>query len=361
MESHAYKMAFIDSNDARETHPKYIRVAAYTGGPSVPSARLRVRQYAGPLLGLGIQFSELTSRFGRYPPVMKLARPFWAVATIAHELPAVLRSQGYDITFLQREIVSTFLTLEPLTRRPRILDVDDAIFLHRGGSFARKLAGICEAVICGNSFLAEQFSQWNHNIHVLPTAVDTDRYTPEPSENIPNRKIIGWSGTSSGFRYLYAIEEALNDLLGINPDAKLRIVADRLPKFQKIPMDRVEYVAWSPEREVDAIRGMTTGIMPLDDSPWSRGKCSYKILTYMACAVPVVATPVGMNAEILSSADVGLPAANNEEWIRSLNELLHDRPRATVLGQNGRRLVERRFSLPVLVPQLAQIIRKYAK
>src|SRR5206468_3759077 len=98
-----------------------------------------------------------------------------------------------------------------------ILDVDDAIWVHRGGRFARKLASICDHVICGNSFLAEEFSNWNSNVSVLPTPVDTDRFQPRAYAR-NNPRVIGWLGLSSGFRFLYAIESALREVLRRYPD-----------------------------------------------------------------------------------------------------------------------------------------------
>ena len=118
-----------------------IRIAAFTGGLSVPSARFRVRQYLPALRREGIEVTEFDSGFGQYPPQVRWARPFWALATLAERLPDVVMSHRYDAVLLQREIMSSFVTLEPLTTRPRILDVDDAIFLQRGGGFAKKAGG----------------------------------------------------------------------------------------------------------------------------------------------------------------------------------------------------------------------------
>src|SRR6476620_8219137 len=127
-----------------------ISVAAFTTGQNVPASRFRVRQYIPDLKLRGVELSEFYPRAGGYPPEQKWRRPFWAAASLADRVPDIARSFSYDVTLLQREMLSTFVTLEPLTKRPRVLDVDDAIWLNRDNSFARKLAGMSDSVICGN-------------------------------------------------------------------------------------------------------------------------------------------------------------------------------------------------------------------
>ena len=339
-----------------------VKVAAFTGGWSVPSARFRVRQYIPALSSLGIEVKEFVSRLGSYPPVYRWARYGWAAATVCERAWSILRGGAYDLTVLQREMVSTFVTLEPLTRSPRLLDVDDAIWLRRRGGFARRLAEMCEAVICGNSFLAEKFGAWNRNVTVVPTAVDTDRFCPSQNENRGSRdQVICWSGTSGGYEYLGKVERALCIVLNECPGTRLRIVSDNPPRFRQIAPHFVEYVPWSPGVEVSAVQDAAAAIMPLDDSLWSRGKCAYKLLTYMACGVPVVASPVGMNAEVLRHADVGFAARTEEEWVDALKFLLTHPDRAAKMGAAGKQLIERKYSVRVLAPILARTLLQYAR
>jgi glycosyltransferase involved in cell wall biosynthesis len=252
-------------------------------------------------------------------------------------------------------MLSTYMTLEPLTQSPRVLDVDDAIWLHRGGKFAEQLARRCAGVICGNAFLAEQFGRWNQNVSIIPTAVDTDRYTPAAPVNEP---VIGWSGTSGGFKYLYGIESALLTVLQKIPTATLRIIADSMPSFRLIPSDRIEFIRWSADNEVQSLQGISIGIMPLEDSLWARGKCSFKMLTYMACGIPVVVSPIGMNAELLSYRECGLGPKTTEEWIDSLLELCDNIGERIRLGRNGRQAVLDKYSVNSVVPNLAQTLKQ---
>src|SRR5690349_17778079 len=148
-----------------------LKVIAYTGGHNAPSRVPRVQYYIAPLKSLGVDMQECPSQAGLYPPRQKWLRPLWGGWNVLAPLPDVLRSVHYDISFFQREMLSTVVTWEPLTKGARVFDVDDAIWINRGGGFARRLAALCDHVICGNRFLAEHFAQWNPRLSILPTPV----------------------------------------------------------------------------------------------------------------------------------------------------------------------------------------------
>lgn len=334
------------------------RVAAFTGGMSVPSARFRIRQYIPALRREGIEVEEFVSGFGKYPPQMRWARPIWALATLAERLPDIVMSHRHDAVVLQREIMSSFVTLEPLTARPRILDVDDAIFLLRGGNFAKRLAKLSDKVICGNNYLAEWFGRWNVNVDIIPTAVDTERYVPNAKTKSQGQShIIGWIGTSGNYKYLYNIEGALAKVMRAHPDTQLKVVGDRMPEFRHLSLDKVSFVSWSEAIEVQVIQSMDIGIMPLDNSEWARGKCSFKMLQYLATGLPVVVSPVGMNAEVLRLGELGIGATTERQWIDGLTTLLEDSTLRARLGAEGRRVVESSFSIRVVAPKLARSLR----
>lgn len=336
-----------------------ISVAAFTAGRNVPGSRFRVRQYIDDLKQYGVELSEFYPRAGGYPPKEKWKRPFWAVASLAGRMPDIARSFSYDVTFLQREMFSTFLTLEPLTKRPRVLDVDDAIWLNRDNSFARKLASMSDSVICGNSFLAEYFRQWNTNVTILPTAVDTKRFVPAKARAFGDSPVIGWSGNRSGFGDLKIIEAPLRTVLTKYPKARLRVMADERPALD-VPAHQLEFVPWSPRVEVQTLQSMDIGIMPLRDTLWSRGKCSYKMLLYMSCGVPVVVSPIGMNAEILEMASIGQAASSADEWISTLEAVISDHGLASAMGEQGRQVALKGFSIDVLARRLATELLRVA-
>lgn len=333
-----------------------IKIAALTGGRNFPSARLRVRQLIPALKDLGIEMREFIPVIPSQPPRAAWLRPLWGTGAISVRVPSIFATHRYDLTFLQRELISTLFTLEPFIKHPIVFDVDDAIFLRRGGKSAIKISRLSDLIICGNEFLAENFSRWNNSVVVVPTAVDIELFTPSPQKGMAT-EIIGWIGTSSNFKYLYRIEEALANLFKERPDVRLRIVADLKPRFKLIKEKYVEFISWSEENEVKHVQEMTIGIMPLDDSLWERGKCSHKMLIYMACGIPVVVSPVGMNSDILSRGEVGLAAENAKDWFDSLLGLLSDPLKRERMSLMGRQIVENHFS----VTRIARLLAKYLK
>jgi len=334
-----------------------LRVAAFTGGTDVPSARFRIRQYGSALLEKGIVLDEFPATFGAYPPRSVVTRPAWFVASCAQRLPGLLASRRYELTVFQRELISTLPTFEFLAGEPRILDVDDAIWLRRGGLAARQIARKCDAVVCGNAFLADRFSAWNSSVCVIPTAVDLDRFTPRCDRGT-DTPVLGWSGVSSGFRLLSTVESAIAHVLEIHPEWKFRVVSDVPPRFERIQPHRVEFVRWTPEREVEMIQGMDVGIMPLDASEWSLGKCSYKMLLYMACAVPVVVSDVGMNSEVLRRGAVGIGVRALGQWGEAMDELMSSEDLRRSMGLTGRRIVEGHYSVSDAAEAWANLIRR---
>lgn len=335
-----------------------MKVAAFTQGRNVPSARFRVRQYIAPLRKKGVVIDEFFSRFGSYPPRSEIVRPFWAVLNLIEHAVGIYRSGRYDLAFLQREFLSTYDTLERFIKVPTILDVDDAIFLYREGGFIKNIANNSAAVICCNSFLADWFSAVNANVVVIPTGVDTEKYRGAGVCKKSSPVNIGWLGTSGNYKYLYEIEGALRVVLDRRQICRFVVMADRPPKFSGA-VD-VEFVEWSEDGELEFLRKIDIGIMPLDDSLWSRGKCSFKMLQYMAMGLPVVVSPFGMNKEILDKGEIGFGPVSEEEWVDALSVLINDESLRLRFGENGRRVVIENYSVEVVVQQLERVLKSVA-
>ncbi len=330
-----------------------MRVAAYTGGWMVPSARARVRQYIAPLSKLGIAVHEYPLPWGNILPHRRSLRPLWMAATGLSRTATLTCSWKADVTWVSRQVLPAFAPLHPLAKHPMILDVDDAVWLNTGGHRARDLARASDLVVCGNSFLADHFSRWNRNVTVIPTAVNTAWYRPRVAPARNEAVVLGWTGTSGNYPFLYAIEDALARILAENDNVELLIVADRPPAFRRLPPSRVEFRTWTPHTEVAAFAQMSIGLMPLADTAWCSGKCSYKMLCYMAAGLPVVVTPAGMNREVLAMGEVGLGAVSEGEWFTALSTLLRDARLRQRMGSAGRAVVERHFSLQKLATQYA--------
>ena len=283
----------------------------------------------------------------------------WGITALTSRLPSVLASFKHDIALFQRELISTLVTLEPWSKKPRVLDVDDAIYVHRNGQTAKRLARCMDHIICGNQFVADWFSQWNKSISIVPTAVDTERFVPaKKTKNNSKQLVIGWIGTSSNHENLFQIAPALKAVLSIFPQAALRIVSDKMPPFDQDLNRRLEFVKWSEKSEVEYTQSMTIGIMPLADSVWARGKCSFKMLQYMACGIPVVVSPVGMNEHVLAMGEIGMGATTADEWVDTLSNLLNAKSLRLKMGRQGRQVVDAHFSIDVIAPKLAAILQQ---
>jgi glycosyltransferase involved in cell wall biosynthesis len=338
-----------------------IKVAAFTGSKNISSRRFRVFQYVKHLKEVGVLVNEHYSTFGSWPPINKLYRPVWLLLTLADRILPILRSYKCDVVLFQRELVSTLLTLELFSKRPRVLDVDDAIWLQnkRANRNIIKLVKNCDGVICGNDFIYNFLKSYNSKCITIPTSVDIDRFCPlENNIKISqNKKILGWSGLSSGFKYLYDIEDELYEILEKHNNVVFRIISDRQPFFKKISNLRIEYIKWTPENEVKTIQTMTIGIMPIDDTEWSKGKCSYKMLLYMSCAIPVVVSNFGMNKEVLDKGTIGLGSNYKSDWIKNINYLLDNEDKAVEMGKNGRKVIKKYYSLSSNVIVLANFLK----
>lgn len=266
----------------------------------------------------------------------------------------------FQIAWLQREMIPGFLSMEKFVRIPFALDVDDAIWLTNKGLAKDNCFLVKEAsiIIAGNNYLADWFSKYNPRVSVVPTGVDTTKFVPlrkTTPQLRPRRFTVGWIGTSGNLVYLYEIQKALGNFLKRYTDTRLLVVSNTMPSFDSLPSEKVHFVQWSEDMEVEAIQSMDVGIMPLADDEWTRGKCSFKMLQYMACGIPVVASPVGMNRDVLSMKEVGLGPKSQDDWTDALDFLFKNRELAQKLGQNGRALVIERFDSRVISKKLAQL------
>ncbi len=338
-----------------------IKVTALTSGKNVPSSRFRVRQFIQPLSHLGIQVSEYPLSLRKYTPrsFPPLRHVGDACKTFAR-LPGLLASRSNDITWLERELVPGRSTLERFAGRRQLFDVDDAIWLNSDSSFSEEIARRSAGVIAGNQFLAEHYKRVAARVWVVPTSIDTNVWKPLPGRKENESWVIGWIGTSSTLPYLYSVEEPLADFLAQHPTATLRVICNQKPSFKRIPSAAWQFAFWSAASEVRQVQEMDVGLMPLPNTEWARGKCAFKMISYMAVGAPVIVSPIGTNKEILQQAEAGLPAATDNDWYDALELLFRDRQRAADLGRSGRKLVADAYSVSKNVSLLARIFEEVA-
>ncbi len=355
-----------------------LRVLALTRyGALGASSRMRFLQYLPTLATQGVQVKvqalfddpALAARYrlGRYGLGMVLR-------CFARRLAALRARQQFDVLWIEKEALPWCpLWLETTLLRgvPYILDYDDAVFhnydLHRlrwvRRLYGRRLDGLMRSaslVVCGNEYLAARAraagAPW---VELLPTVIDLDRYpTPaiKPARLADQPPRIVWIGSPSTLGYLQVLKEPLQALATRLPFV-LRVIGGDF----SLPGVQVECVPWAEDTEVAAIAACDVGVMPLIDSPWERGKCGYKLIQYMACGLPVVASPVGVNSSIVQNGVNGFLAEGAQEWLDALERMLTQADLRVRLGAAGRQQVEKEYCLQVTGPRLADWLRSAAR
>jgi len=198
-------------------------------------------------------------------------------------------------------------------------------------------------VTVGNQYLAEYAEKAGATaIRIIPTTIDLERYHTK-SEYANESPVIGWIGTASTLKYLSLLKEELRYLID-KYNVKIYIIGAK----ESLELGKNEYhIDWSLDTEVPSILQFDIGIMPLANSPWAKGKCAYKLIQYMACGIPVIASPVGMNSEVVSPGANGYLAHDPTSWIEKLEILIQDQALRKKLGYQGRKDVEEKFTLQV--------------
>lgn len=261
----------------------------------------------------------------------------------------------YDLIFIEKELFPyiPYEIEKLLLWKPYILDYDDAVFHlydKNKSKFVRfmysnkikKLMHNSNAVICGNQYLKEYaLSSKMNNIYLIPTVVSKDRYIPKCLNKNNKRLIIGWIGSTTTEIYLTKIETALKNLTK-NYDFELLCIGAKNIKLSDI---KVNIVNWSEAEEVSLLDLIDIGIMPLSNGDFEKGKCGYKLIQYMALAKPVVASPVGVNADIVQNDFNGYLAENLNDWEKYLEILLISNEKRLLLGHNGRELFLKKYSI----------------
>lgn len=273
----------------------------------------------------------------------------------------------FDVIWVEKEFFPWLPAIAPYLVRyldaSYLVDFDDAIFHQydrHDRSIVRRLLGTkidavmaqANVVTVGNDYLANRARKAGaKRVEYLPTVVDTNRYSTR-THNDEKPFNIGWIGSPSTAKYLHVIQPALSELL--TGSSRLVLVGSGEVDLGNTSTEVRE---WSEETEVSELLTFDVGIMPLPDNPWERGKCGYKLIQYMACGLPVVASPVGVNERIVDDGYNGFLAESSHEWVESINRLKQDCSLREEMGARGRRKVEEHFSLDVTQPKMHEIIR----
>jgi glycosyltransferase involved in cell wall biosynthesis len=281
------------------------------------------------------------------------------------------RVSDFDLVFIHREAFPFFTTVveRRLSKKvPLIYDFDDSIYLMnptkpsllpllRNPSKVETILRLADCVIAGNKHLAQFSAEYNNNVRIIPTCINTEYYIPARGKAPDNKRlVVGWIGSRSTVPYLLNIRQSLLTL-SKKYDYKLKVVSNEdidmgFPK---------EFERWQLGKELEELRNFDIGIMPLPDNQWTQGKCGYKIIQYMSVGKPVVASPVGVNKEIVVDGYNGYLADSLEDWENKLGELIEKKQLRDTFGKRGRAAVEEKYSLRVNAPKLLAVLKACAK
>lgn len=334
------------------------------------SSRLRTYQYLPYLSAEGIYATVVPLLDDKYLVDLYSGRKVQyrnIVKFYLRRLSRLFDSKTYDLIWLEKELFPWLPAFGEVLLQyfgvPYIVDYDDAAFhrydRHRNplvrALIGRKIDGVmreASMVIVGNDYLADRARLAGaKRVEYLPTVINLDRYVyGQPQVN--DGFTIGWIGTPVTSKYLKVVASAVAE---VAQKRQIRIVAVG-PCMLTLGGVPVETRHWSEDTEVEQIRAFDVGIMPLPNDAWERGKCGYKLIQYMACGVPVIASPVGVNRKIVEQGDNGFLASTHADWVNAFITLMDDRELRRQMGEAGRAKVEKEYCLQVTAPRLVELM-----
>jgi glycosyltransferase involved in cell wall biosynthesis len=264
----------------------------------------------------------------------------------------------YEYVFVHREaspvgppIFEFFIS--KLWRKKLIYDFDDAIWIPNTSKENKivswlkafwKVKYICRwsyKVVGGNAFLCAYARRYNANVLLIPTCVDADRQHNRLKEQQTPNVVVGWTGSHSTMGYLKSIVPVLQ---AVAEEQKIAIViiSNKPPPFS---LPRLQFISWKEATEIEDLLQLNIGVMPLEEDAWCEGKCGFKLIQYLAMGIPAVASPVGVNRQIIEQGKNGFLCKSEQEWHTALTTLIKDDVLRTEMGKAGRARVVQQYSV----------------
>ncbi len=333
------------------------------------SSRYRLMQYIPYLEANGFE-CDLSSFFDDEYLHNRYVGNNWRLTTFGYYIrrfKKLMKVKQYNLIFIEKEIFP-FLPAwaEKILAKldiPYVVDYDDAIFhrydLHQYKILRRLLGDKVKSVIkfarlvtAGNNYLSSYANEVGAQaIELIPTVVDLDFYDAVDVKKSDIFTIV-WIGSPTTARYVEGIEDALTEVCKAG-QARLIMIGGKV----SLPSVAIEHIEWSEETEVKYLKSADVGIMPLPDEPWERGKCGFKLIQYMASKLPVIASPVGVNCEIVESGVNGYLVKDNKSWVTALNTLRDNKKLRQEMGLRGREKVSLKYCLQFSAPILAAALK----
>ena len=328
-----------------------------------PSQRFRFEQYFEALAEKGFEyevkpFLDESAMIYLYEQGNFLRKVWKVLFGLLNRFFQLLLLSKYDYVFIHREAapvgppVFEWLITKVFQKKV-IFDFDDAIWLKNTSSTNsviswfkryRNADNVCSwawKVSCGNEYLASHARQFNQNVLVNPTTIDTENLHNRVREFSTDKITIGWTGTHSTIKYLDALIPTLKRL-EYEFDFNLLVIADRKPNFE---LKSLQFLQWNKQTEIDDLLKMDVGLMPLEDDKWAKGKCGFKALQYMALGVPAIVSPIGVNTNIVDHSSNGWICDTEVEWEQTLRSILTKQMKLKDFSDAARAKIEQHYSV----------------
>ncbi|MCA6363104.1 MAG: glycosyltransferase family 4 protein [Bacteroidetes bacterium] len=281
------------------------------------------------------------------------------VKSIFRRIGDLRRARKADLIFVCREaLMLRFTWFEKRFFRSGakvVYDFDDAIW-HLDISEANKsfgwlkrpektsdLIALSHLVFAGNNYLATYAKQYNSNVLVIPSTIDTDACLPKQHTNNGSPVVIGWMGsitTIKHFEFALPALRILRERFGSR--IAFKVVGD--PTYRNAELG-IEGTPWRSDKESELLQSMDIGLMPLPDDEWTKGKCGLKGLQYMAAGLPAIMSPVGVNTEIIQHGENGFLAEGVDEWVGIISQLVESAGLRQRIGEAARKTVVEKYSV----------------
>lgn len=330
---------------------------------TIGGQRFRFEQYLEILNAAGYEFQVfpfLTASTMRvlYQPNALHIKVSSVLLGFVKRLSHVFRARHASFIFIYREAapfgppVFEWI-LARVLKRKLIYDFDDAIWLpdeKKNWAFdlvkcrwkARSICGWSAQISAGNKYLAAFATRFSKSVTINPTTIDMRHHCVlQKEKNKAQKIIIGWTGSHSTLKYLTGLEPVLAHLQKKYNNIEFLVIADRAPRLSI----GFQFLKWNLQTEIVDLAKIDIGMMPLSDDDWTRGKCGFKALQYMAMEIATIASPVGVNSEIIHHLENGLLASTHEEWLMAFEQLINDPNLRARIGKSGRSTVQQHYSV----------------
>ena len=332
-----------------------------------PSQRFRFEQYLGFLKENGFEYDLsylLNKEDDRYfyskGKYFKKAQIL--LKSISRRFHDISMARKYDIIFVQREafmIGNAFFERKYAQKSKLIFDFDDAIWLQQVSKSSapnknllwlknfdktKKIIQMANMIFACGQYLANYASRYNSNVKIVPTTIDTDYHKPNNSLSKKNDKVcIGWTGSKTTVDHFTEILPILVKIKEkYNNKVIFKVIGDEDFKHDYL---NIQGIRWEKETEINHLSKLDIGVMPLPDDEWSKGKCGFKGLQYMALEIPVVASAVGGIKEVVQNGVNGYLVSSDREWINTLELLINTPELRRKIGKESRKTIEKFYSV----------------